>query len=108
MANLFNISNQVQQSWVVGRMFLEQRRVLSNQFLLSPVYIHAASGAWCYHVVQLLQTTDCQKTVHADPIFNEQLHKVYPVHHQSVQHGLLQRAHLSTQTNISMQLWKVL
>lgn len=51
-----------------------------------------------YRVVELLQPVDCQETVHAHTVFYEQLDKIYPVHHECIQHCLLQRAHLYTQT----------
>ena len=52
----------------------------------------------CYRVVELLQPTDCQEAVHAHAVFYEQLDKIHPVHHERIQHCLLQRAHLNTQT----------
>lgn len=48
-----------------------------------------------HRVVELLQAWDGEEVVNVDPVLNQQLHKVHPVQHQRVHHGLLQGVHLS-------------
>jgi len=42
-----------------------------------------------YRIIELFKSGQCQETVHAHSILNQQLHKVHSVQHQCVQHRLL-------------------